>query len=294
MLTDKLFTGQREMRRPEPVEGAGLGIYHYQARFYSPKIGRFLSADTIVPSYANPQNLNRFSYVLNNPLRYTDPTGHMVDDGNDSGGGKCDSKCLVNLNKDKNKPKKKKDNGGNDACTTVTCNALNGDILAIADLLIPTHFGWRWQGEISLSIGGGIGIGPSGTIGVNGVFNRNSGEFATFLDWSVEGGAGAGSPVGASVTTGPIVGWGSSTVRDVANGNSVIVSGTVAPDLAVSGAVSAPVDGDSIENVKLHVDPVYGQVPTTAYGGGGIGTLYGGVGAGGSHVFASAIFDLFP
>jgi RHS repeat-associated protein len=68
MFTDKLFTGQREI--------TGLGIYHYQARFYSPKLGRFLSADTIVPGYANPQSFNRYSYVINNPLRYTDPTGH--------------------------------------------------------------------------------------------------------------------------------------------------------------------------------------------------------------------------
>ena len=73
MLTDKLFTGQREI--------TGLGIYHYGARFYSPKLGRFLSADTIVPSYANPQNLNRYSYVTNNPLRYIDPTGHRPEDG---------------------------------------------------------------------------------------------------------------------------------------------------------------------------------------------------------------------
>jgi RHS repeat-associated protein len=74
MLTDKLYTGQREM--------ADLGIYHYNARFYSPYINRFLSADTIVPGYANPQNFNRYSYVINNPLRYTDPTGHMqVQDG---------------------------------------------------------------------------------------------------------------------------------------------------------------------------------------------------------------------
>ena len=70
IYTDKLFTGQREM--------AGLGIYHYQARFYPPKLGRFLSADTIVPSYANPQSLNRFSYVTNNPLKYTDPSGHRA------------------------------------------------------------------------------------------------------------------------------------------------------------------------------------------------------------------------
>ena len=57
MLTDKLFTGQREMRRPELIEGAGLGIYQYGARFrkappkrsgagYSPSINRFLSAGT--------------------------------------------------------------------------------------------------------------------------------------------------------------------------------------------------------------------------------------------------------
>ena len=68
IFTDKLFTGQREM--------AGLGIYHYQARFYSPKLGRFLSPDTIVPGYTNPQHFNRYSYVLGNPLKYTDPTGH--------------------------------------------------------------------------------------------------------------------------------------------------------------------------------------------------------------------------
>jgi len=76
IFTDKLFTGQREMRRPEPVEGAGLGIYHYGARFYSPKLGRFLSADTIVPGAANPQAYNRYSYVLGNPLKYTDPSGY--------------------------------------------------------------------------------------------------------------------------------------------------------------------------------------------------------------------------
>ena len=75
--TDKLFTGQREM--------AGLGIYHYNARFYSPTLGRFLSADTIVPGAANPQAWNRYAYTLNNPIRYTDPTGHMVDDDSDAG-----------------------------------------------------------------------------------------------------------------------------------------------------------------------------------------------------------------
>jgi hypothetical protein len=39
-------------------------------------MGRFISPDTVVQSYANPQSLNRYSYVFNNPLRYTDPSGH--------------------------------------------------------------------------------------------------------------------------------------------------------------------------------------------------------------------------
>ena len=40
-----------------------------------------MQADTIVPNPANPQSLNRFSYVLNNPVRYTDPTGHRLEEG---------------------------------------------------------------------------------------------------------------------------------------------------------------------------------------------------------------------
>lgn len=39
-------------------------------------INRFVSADTIVPDPTNPQQYNRYSYTLNNALRYTDPTGH--------------------------------------------------------------------------------------------------------------------------------------------------------------------------------------------------------------------------
>jgi hypothetical protein len=39
-------------------------------------LGRFLSPDTVMPDPANPQNLNRYGYVGNNPLRFVDPTGH--------------------------------------------------------------------------------------------------------------------------------------------------------------------------------------------------------------------------
>ena len=109
IYTDKLFTGQREI--------TGLGIYHYGARFYSPKLGRFLSPDSIVPNYANPQNLNRFSYVRNNPLRYTDPTGHMDQDDNSGGGGSTCNIFTSNCNP----------SGGGGGCNTLTsCSGGSG------------------------------------------------------------------------------------------------------------------------------------------------------------------------
>jgi len=39
-------------------------------------LGRWIAPDTIVPDPADPQSLNRYGYVLNNPLRYSDPSGH--------------------------------------------------------------------------------------------------------------------------------------------------------------------------------------------------------------------------
>src|SRR4030066_2211919 len=52
------------------------GLYNYNARMYDPIIGRFISADSIVPQPFNPQSLNRYTYCLNNPLIYVDPSGY--------------------------------------------------------------------------------------------------------------------------------------------------------------------------------------------------------------------------
>lgn len=46
----------------------------------APLLGRFLSADTIVPGAGNPQTFNRYAYVNNNPLRLIDPSGHCSQD----------------------------------------------------------------------------------------------------------------------------------------------------------------------------------------------------------------------
>mgnify|MGYP000537957616 CR=1 FL=1 len=54
---------------------------YYRARYYHPALGRFVSADAMVPSPQNPMDFNRYAYVRNSPLNYTDPSGHAVDWG---------------------------------------------------------------------------------------------------------------------------------------------------------------------------------------------------------------------
>jgi RHS repeat-associated protein len=71
-LTDRGYTGQLHNNLPSN----DLGLIYMNARYYVPGIGRFASADTIVPAPTNPQSFNRYSYSFNNPLNYTDPNGH--------------------------------------------------------------------------------------------------------------------------------------------------------------------------------------------------------------------------
>ena len=65
--TDYGYTGQMQVD----------DIYYYNARWYDPAIGRFMQADTIVPPHQGTQGFDRYAYVNNNPMRYTDPSGHF-------------------------------------------------------------------------------------------------------------------------------------------------------------------------------------------------------------------------
>lgn len=53
------------------------GLYYYKARYYDPVLARFIQPDNVFPQADNPQSLNRYSYVLNNPLLYNDPSGNI-------------------------------------------------------------------------------------------------------------------------------------------------------------------------------------------------------------------------
>jgi RHS repeat-associated protein len=68
------YTGQEI--DSETADANGNALYNYGARLYDPALGRFIMADSIVPNSRNPQSLNRYSYVRNNPINLVDPTGH--------------------------------------------------------------------------------------------------------------------------------------------------------------------------------------------------------------------------
>jgi RHS repeat-associated protein len=63
-----------------------FGLLYYNARWYDPSLGRFAQADTIVPG--GVQGYDRYAYTNNNPVKYTDPSGHAAE--NEDGGG-----CLI-------------------------------------------------------------------------------------------------------------------------------------------------------------------------------------------------------
>jgi RHS repeat-associated protein len=55
----------------------GTGLAYYGARYYDPAYAQFTQADSNIPDVYNPQALNRYSYTLNNPYKYTDPDGNI-------------------------------------------------------------------------------------------------------------------------------------------------------------------------------------------------------------------------
>jgi RHS repeat-associated protein len=59
------------------------GLYYYNARYYDPQLGRFTQPDDTIPDFSDPQSYNRYAYCVNNPLRFTDPSGHDSGDDDD-------------------------------------------------------------------------------------------------------------------------------------------------------------------------------------------------------------------
>jgi RHS repeat-associated protein len=69
-VTHRGYTGHEELDN--------VALIHMNGRIYDPSLGRFLSVDPVFQFPANGQSLNPYSYVLNNPLSFTDPSGHFI------------------------------------------------------------------------------------------------------------------------------------------------------------------------------------------------------------------------
>ncbi len=67
LVTDHTFTGQK-------YDSSGLQFFN--ARYYDPQIGTFISPDTIVPDASLVVDYNRYVYARGNALKFSDPTGH--------------------------------------------------------------------------------------------------------------------------------------------------------------------------------------------------------------------------
>ncbi|TDM00448.1 MAG: hypothetical protein C4K58_04375 [Flavobacteriaceae bacterium] len=71
-ITDRGYTGHEHLQ--------SVGLIHMNGRLYDPLLRRFLMPDNFVQDSSNSQNYNRYSYVMNNPLMYTDPSGEKFKD----------------------------------------------------------------------------------------------------------------------------------------------------------------------------------------------------------------------
>ena len=70
LKTDHTFTGQKR---------DATGLMYYNARYYDPALGTFVSPDSMVPGAGQVINYNRFLYARGNPFKYTDPSGYIPD-----------------------------------------------------------------------------------------------------------------------------------------------------------------------------------------------------------------------
>jgi RHS repeat-associated protein len=69
-VLDRGYTGHEHLQ--------SVGLIHMNGRLYDAKLHRFLQPDNYIQDPYNTQNYNRYGYVLNNPLKYTDPSGEII------------------------------------------------------------------------------------------------------------------------------------------------------------------------------------------------------------------------
>ncbi len=88
------------------------GTIYLRARYYDPVMGRFINEDTYEGSIDNPLSLNLYTYCYNNPIRYIDPTGHVVTEWDKKNCSKKQQRAIDKATKDYNDAKARGDAKG--------------------------------------------------------------------------------------------------------------------------------------------------------------------------------------
>ena len=95
-LTMNSNTISQNLRFPGQYYDDETGLHYNFRRYYSPKLGRYLTPDPARGSRKNPQSYNPFPYVANNPIRFIDRWGLMKECGK-CGWADCYSNCINKL-----------------------------------------------------------------------------------------------------------------------------------------------------------------------------------------------------
>lgn len=190
-----LFTGQEWDN--------SIGMYYLVARYYNPIMRRFSQPDTTIPDVFNPQDLNRYSYVRNNPIIYLDSTGHSLSYFGllfNIGGPKLDgglggftlSGGLAAASKELFNPLSNSQSSLKSALSsTVSFYSKTGEGASTPTLSASFEAGWapfmesteNFKGG-TFDIGGDIGLGPSIGVGVS--IPKNEDGSLNLINFAVE------------------------------------------------------------------------------------------------------------
>jgi RHS repeat-associated protein len=223
-VTDFGFTDQRNK--------ADFGFMDFNARYYAPGLGMFISPDTIAPDPTHGYDYNRYLFVRGNPLKYNDPSGHDGCLVTESGSWDCPQQSdtqTINI-----------DSGLTADPATLTGETEYGPIRTTVSKVIDTVLPDSGAASIGIAGSAGMGVDVVGNVGL--VYGDGQGNIQ-ILGASIGFGGNTGANIDGSVFVNVMPG--ASNV-DVYSGQTVNTG--ISAGEGVGGAFEVNVTRDPVTN----------------------------------------------